>query len=516
GTGESSNPVISLNADTANSSANPFISIGQATEGYDEDGIFMGYDSGTTKFSMRAGTTNALTFDGTAFDYSGTISAGTLNGMTLIGGTISVPDGTNPLFSVDSLGNMSAQDANISGSFNINSGKIGNWVIEGTNDGVLRDTTNRIILNPTTKQIQLFNASSELKAKISAEETLSSVGGSDIYVSGLNGSSITQPSGPSLTTGDAGSTLTGTYTFGSQRDCIITVAGDYVVANIFDSPSSPPLPTISTSTLGSISVSTGSPNGNITYPPSGTQPMPNDETYSQTYSSYVVARYAYQYVYLEIVDAGGTVVHREQVSYAYAKGATTLNQYYQFSSNQNSGGGGAQGTVWSYQSGYTSAASSNSYATIGSNHNFEISLTPQTYKFRYSTVMKNRNGRADALSGTTTTPTTTYFTHTTTGQTISTSNQDGNVSVLAPANFVELSGGGFQAVTNSDQFVKISRLAAGSTYNDTLLRVDGGKVVLNQTDANDTVLDVTAQALLGGRTIIGNDYGGSTVVRGRS
>ena len=515
GTGVGGNPVIALNADSASGYANPFISIGQATQGYDEDGIFMGYDSGTTKFSMRAGTTNALTFDGTAFDYSGTISAGTLNGMTLIGGTISVPDATNPLFSVDSLGNMSAQDANISGSFNINSGKIGNWVIEGTNDGVLRDTTGRIILNPTTKQIQLFNASSELKAKISAEESLSSVGGSDIYVSGLNGSSITQPSGPSLTTGDAGSTITGTYRFGTQKNVTITAAGDYVVANMFDY-TSVPLPVIVTTTMGSISVSTGDPNGNITYPPSGTQPMPNDETYSQTYSSYVIARYAYQYVYLEIVDAGGTVVHREQISYAYAKGATTLNQYYQFSSNQNSGGGGGQGTQWSYQSGYTSAASSNSYATIGSNHNFEISLTPQTYKFRYSTVMKNRNGRADALSGTTTTPTQTYYTHTTNGQTISTSNQDSSVSVLAPANFVELSGGGFQAVTNSDQFVKISRLAAGSTYNDTLLRVDGGKVVLNQTDSDDTVLDVTAQALLGGRTIIGNDYGGSTVVRGRS
>ena len=88
---------------------------------------------------------------------------------------------------------MSAQDANISGSFNINSGKIGNWVIEGTNDGVLRDTDGRIILNPTTRQIQLFNASSELKAKISAEESLSTVGGSDIMFQVLTAYKPTHP-----------------------------------------------------------------------------------------------------------------------------------------------------------------------------------------------------------------------------------------------------------------------------------------------------------------------------------
>ena len=514
GTGVGGNPVIALNADSASGYANPFISIGQTTQGYDEDGIFMGYDSGTTKFSMRAGTTNALTFDGTAFDYSGTISAGTLNGMTLIGGTISVPDAINPLFSVDSLGNMSAQDANISGSFNINSGKIGNWVIEGTNDGVLRDTTGRIILNPTTRQIQLFNASSELKAKISAEESLSTVGGSDIYVSGLNGVQTYVPVGPTLTTGNGSSQITGTYKVASQINVTITAGGDYVVANLYDYTTIP-TPTI-TATLGSISVSTGNPNGNITYPPTTYNPLPDDETFSQTYSSYAYPRYAYQYFYLEIVDAANNVVHREQISYCYAKGATTLNNSYQFSSNQNQGGGGGQGTQWSYQSGYTSAASTNSYASISSNHNFEISLTPQTYKFRYSTVMKNSNGRADYLDGTTTTTTTTYYTHTTNGSSILASNLDGTVSVLAPANFVELSGGGFQAVTNSDQFVKISRLSTSSNYNTTLLRVDGGKVVLNQTDSEDTVLDVTAQALLGGRTIIGNDYGGSTVVRGRS
>ena len=235
---------------------------------------------------------------------------------------------------------------------------------------LLRDTTGRIILNPTTRQIQLFNASSELKAKISAEESLSNVGGSDQYVSGLNGVQTYAPVGPTLTTGDGSSYITGTYKVASQINVTITDAGDYVISGIYDYQSVP-LPTI-TATLGSISVSTGNPNGNITYPPSGTQPMPNTETFSPTYSSYAYPRYAYQYFYLEIVDAGNNVVHREQLSYCYAKGATTLNNSYQFSSNQNQGGGGGQGTQWSYQSGYTSAASTNSYASISSNHNWSF------------------------------------------------------------------------------------------------------------------------------------------------
>ena len=47
--------IISLNADKANNNANPYISIGQAIEGFGNDGIFLGYQGGEGKLSVTNG-----------------------------------------------------------------------------------------------------------------------------------------------------------------------------------------------------------------------------------------------------------------------------------------------------------------------------------------------------------------------------------------------------------------------------------------------------------------------------
>jgi len=494
-----SSAVIQLNADTSNSNQNPFLSIGQnGTEGYGNPGMFFGFDSGSEKLSI-SGSGGALTFDGNLFNYSGTISAGTLNGMTLIGGTISVPNATNPLFSVDSEGNMSAQDANISGSFNIESGKIGNWVIDDiANGGFLRDVDNRIVLNPTDKKIQLFNQSNELKAKINADDTLSNIAGGNLNVSGLNTTSIAAPSGPSLTSAGF-STITGTYQFGNEVSVTVQDAGEYSISGLFDYTSIP-IPNLTTSGLSNVSTSTGSPNGYINVG-SG---APSPYSFDGYYSSGISPRYAYQYFYLEIVDAGGTVIHREQISYAYARSGYSLGNYYTHPNPY----GSVTNTGWQYQSGYSSAANSFSYSSISANHSFEVDLTPQTYKFRYSTVMKNRNGVASYLNGQTTTPTYTYYSHTKSGLSFSTSELDSSVTAAAPANFIELSGGGFQAATNSNQFVKIFRNSPTS-YNSTLIQAKGGYVNLQQSDKGDKSLDVQGTSTFGGQVNIGVNWGSS-------
>ena len=48
-------PVIALNADHP-TNANPFISIGQTVQGYNNDGIFLGYDGGVGKLSVDSGS----------------------------------------------------------------------------------------------------------------------------------------------------------------------------------------------------------------------------------------------------------------------------------------------------------------------------------------------------------------------------------------------------------------------------------------------------------------------------
>ena len=72
-------PVIALNADSGNSNANPFISIGQSSAGFGNSGIFLGYDGGTGKLSV----TNGL-IGGWSITEDSLTNAGT--GIGLVGG----------------------------------------------------------------------------------------------------------------------------------------------------------------------------------------------------------------------------------------------------------------------------------------------------------------------------------------------------------------------------------------------------------------------------------------------
>ena len=63
-------PVIALNADASNDNENPFISIGQTTQGFESDGIFMGFDEGTASLSL-AGDNVKTNIGGWEVDKSG-------------------------------------------------------------------------------------------------------------------------------------------------------------------------------------------------------------------------------------------------------------------------------------------------------------------------------------------------------------------------------------------------------------------------------------------------------------
>jgi len=65
-----SDAVIALNADAGNSNANPYISIGQSPQGFESDGIFMGFDSGTASLSL-AGDNVKTNIGGWQVDKSG-------------------------------------------------------------------------------------------------------------------------------------------------------------------------------------------------------------------------------------------------------------------------------------------------------------------------------------------------------------------------------------------------------------------------------------------------------------
>jgi hypothetical protein len=71
-----SGPAIVLNSDAPNTGSNPFISIAQGTnQGYDNLGIFLGYDTGSAKLSLKSNTGNYLRWTGTELQVQGRINA---------------------------------------------------------------------------------------------------------------------------------------------------------------------------------------------------------------------------------------------------------------------------------------------------------------------------------------------------------------------------------------------------------------------------------------------------------
>ena len=466
--------------------------------GYHDGSNFTTYMANNGDFFL-GGTGGALTWDASEDELivngSGTFT-GTLSGGSVIGGTLSVPTEQTPKFHVDSDGNMTAQDANISGSFNIQSGILGSWVVDtAENEGKLRDVDSRIILNPTSKKIQLFNSSNELKAQINADDTLTSAGAGNIYIASYNsnqpGNSIPATSYVSSNGGTGAQGEATSFSTPDSTNITISTTGEYQLSDLYTAGSSIPTWAVNTNPP-SVSVTTGSPFGNI---------VPNYP--GQYYQSYASAAYTYHYVYLCLQKLNGSTwdeIAEIQLGYAYKRGATTIGTYYTAT-------GASNAYEWNSVSGYTSAANSYSYYTATPVTSTINITSAGTYRFIHKSKVLARTGTKYTLNGTSNTPTTTYVQNST-QRAEAVSGLDESFTLAQPSNFVELSGGGFQAVTNSDQYVKINRVSPGS-YTSTLLQVEGGTVSLNQDDKDDSTLTSSGRTNLYGRTILGQDYGGS-------
>jgi hypothetical protein len=82
---------------------------------------------------------------------------------------------------------------------------------------------------------------------------------------------------------------------------------------------------------------------------------------------------------------------------------------------------------------------------------------------------------------------------------------DSYITLVYPANFVEITAGGFQAVTDSTQYIKIIRESSGGT-NPTLMRLQGGQAVIQHTDTAEVTLTNNAVSQLNAKVILGTDW----------
>ena len=445
--------------------------LGASELGYYSGSDWQTYMSSSGDFFLK-GTGGSLTWNALTSSLTiqgrisgSTIQGGTIVGSSLAGGQIDVPNADAPLFNVDSAGNMSAQNVSISGSVNLDAGTIGGWTVDDTTaGGALRDSNTRIKFDPSLPEIQLYDTNANRKVAIGPNENLTSPGSADISVNNI-GSSTNSSTVSSTTTNSYTSVASSFVQSTASTSFNIGTAGSWNVTNVNISSTF----TQTTTGLPSVSATVNSPAYNY-YP----------SYLYQHHQGYANGATSYVYLYLSLYNNSDELVHRETLAYSYARGAYNNGQYY---SSQVATGYSPTGYEWAYGGG-GSTISAASYASTAYSDDFLINIeTTGDHYFVYESNVVNRSAYktdVDSYGNTTTS----FSTFTKSGLNLTLG--DPYVTLAAPSNFVEINAGGFQAVSDSAQYVRVRRVAQGTT-NPMLMDIKGGYIQLGDySDAADT------------------------------
>ena len=243
---------------------------------------------------------------------------------------------------------MTAQDADITGSLNIERGRLGSWIIQDVLEGgQLKDITGQVRLDSQGKEIAVYSGSEAggftKRVRIKAEDTLTSAGASNIYVSSIpNGNSSYPFTVPTAITSFSSNTNSNTRTQPQTTNAsafTISEAGTYSVTGLYT-----PQNLRVTPPSGTISATAAYPNWSM----SGTGVGSSMSNYP-----YAVAKKHELTIYLEAVNQQDTsITSRTEISKVTAQSATST-QYYQWNFTYSQW---EQGT-------YNTAASDTSYTS---------------------------------------------------------------------------------------------------------------------------------------------------------
>jgi len=448
---------------------------------------FLGYHNGTDFQSYMAhngdfflkGTDGSLTWNSVSSSLivQGRISGSSIEGGTLIGSTLNIPNASSPKFSVDVDGNMVAQDATISGSISVNDGVIGLWNVKSKLDGGHLQNKNSnptLILDPQTPEI-LFKSGSaggvyETKLRIKPHDEWQSTAGSNITINDMDYTIASYGTYP--TSLNDSSTVWGAYVNETNTTGTYTITQGGTFAIDIYQPQ-----TIDLSTPASTSAGyTWYPNYNPTY--AGQQHPAFG--YGSSGVSFTL------YYYLEAINVDTSVVTRVLVKNVSVTGQYTNSNTY----TAQSAGYGLQ-----WQQNYGSTVNANTtynYTNVYTQLEKSLNLDAGDYKFRYSTRVGVSSGRRmnTNASGTTS------FTYVTDQFSIDSyvwSSNQANITVVIPTNIIELTSKGLQILNDSDTYVQLSRLSSGYAYSQpTLINVKGGKLAISGQDSSNSA-DLTAK-----------------------
>ena len=429
-------------------------------------GLVIGASGSNSGFIRSAGASSIITGNGFYISADGSVRFG--DDTSTVDGKYVYWDGA---------------DLNIKGTVNIDNGSVGGWSVDTqAAGGSLHDASSRIVLNPSIPEIQMYNSTGQQKVKISPKDTLTDPGYSgNKYIYDI-GTSVSGP-GSISSTSDSETTYS-SYAVGTSSTSFNIATSGIGVYEVNGLVSLPAIG-ISTTSLPSTSATTSYPDY---YP----------EYEWQSHGGYASQATFGQELFIEFVSSSNVVIHRESVSYSYAYGATTQpNRYYAVYSPSS-----PTGWDWQYYAGYSVAASAYN-PTPPSPKNFQVNFSVAgDYTIRYSMRTSIRSGRADDANSDGS-RTYSYTTFSKAG--VSKSSLDSSVDLIYPANFVELTAGGFQAVSDTTQYVKINREASGGT-NPQLMRIQGGQLYMDHDDYSQESFTNFAKTNLYGGLKVGSDW----------
>lgn len=479
----------------ASASGNRFaLASSTAVSGLNLNSSFLGYHNGQEFQTYIAsngdfflsGSQGGLTWDASAEQLTvrgdGTFT-GNLVGGSIIGGEMFVPNITNPKFTVDGFGNMTAQDAVISGSFNIQSGILGSWIVDPQDNGsggVLRDVDSKIIFEPNLPEIQVYSDDGDgLKKKvfIGSNAGLSDTAGTSATVSWSSTPSFTSPTTVNGSTSNTNTVSSTIYTSLSTSTAFSVSAGELEFTNV---------------NIPELFVW----GNRLTAP---TTPTITDPNYQPTYAGEIhggyslifsqAQSYAYATLYLDVVDTlngNARIGTKLLTSTSGFSGAPEVRTYIAENSFDR--------LFWVDSQLAPSIPATNGNSSGVTDANVEVNITSSTTaaKVRYRLVLgvsSNQRGDANANGSITTTITqaSNTFYSTSNGSAISYfgGSLDNSIQFDRSNNYVEIQGGGIQVVSGDDTYVRLKRKPPGSTNDDPILEVAGGSSLFSGDSTDD-------------------------------
>ena len=467
---------------TPSASDGPGLFLGSTNLGFFSASAWQTYMSSSGDFELN-GTDGFLRWNAgsSSLLVHGRVSGSSIEGGTIAGSTLNIPDANNPKFSVDEGGNMTAQDATISGSISVDDGIVGLWhVIESGSGGALQSAelaaSSSLILDPATPEMLFKSGSTSLdtKLRLKPASEWQSTGGSNLSISGMDYTLANLNSSGSLPTssGSTSNTVYGAYVHETNTTSTYTVEQTGTFEVQVRQPH-----TITVDEPAAIS------GGTTSYP--NYSPSFAGQQHPWSNNSSPITFYLYSYFVADGItgESAGTQ-QRVLIKTVYHTGDYTSSPYYE---SVDAG----EGLEWTYNSGTTTNNANTNYSGNAAVVSTSLYLKEGTYKFRYehrAGVRSGYNRNTDSAGNQTFNYTTDQFAY----SALTGASTMANATIVVPTNVVELTAKGLQLLTDSNTYVQVSRLDTGFGAQPTLVKVEGGKVAISGDD-NTTTADLTSK-----------------------